>query len=1359
MNSFRFTILFFIVYSAYSHFFFILKKKNNSQQNRYDFQENTRMPILLSRHLDSQSRFTTFLKNLKEMKFFFNLNNENKNYPFYDFFKSPNKDLKILFDTPYLFCTDLNFNKTSVQTVLKSKDSNKDNFILKIEPRNICFSCFFKKITILYSNFMDFAFDLDDHLKDILVDFVIEIPLKINIPSKKSNEQIANQPILQTDNIISKVDNILIQVEEKQYEKKLNFELRQLSMNFQNIIQSIVPLNSCPINSILNSHGKYSDKMIYSVTPQENSEITSNNSELGYFTHLLNDFLLNLFSVVSEEEKHIKLLSFLRRLFDKSNFNESQEIYIPLISFTQQHNKKKILFYISIEDIFLVLPKNGNPKNFNNKIFNSFNIGNTTYLKIQFKEKQTIELGMLFSVHIELRESDLLFNNFGGFPFYEIDYFPEGIEKLYFNEKFHLNIKFDITRFMANTSYQLDITSLKNTLINSVFHDTINSFLSVLDKGFHIDYFDIQIPMKVSIKSANSLYQTNIEKFLNVINNLFSSLETIFERIIQTKLNQCSQLVLTSSSNHSKILSDGVIPLSFNNFIAENFAQIMTAEKLLLLLKYLFPFVENKDTKDLYYDILKNNIDLLQLNDTLSDQNKVIRIYINLAQWKLKMLSQEHIKSFHAFNNVKSKFKSPYSLYYELKLGTPSNPIEIIFHVDLNIYQKIDALNSNPSLFENQSSKYVSWMKNTVEIKIVIDEIDIIYDTMFKLYYSQLENKVVNDFLDPIFWFELAQIIPKKYLNFELFGPRVFIKCILCETKEVDQAINLFNTNSKFHSVVHEQFTEILSIFSNFFKNDFNSNHVDFTISLLKHILHKSDELQKKFENLNENQTFKDKIVLFVCISIILILFSHPFFLSTLRNIYRQIIWSKDQMKKSKFKNLVSLFSFLLRKKKSRDTDSTFTLYNSELVPLFVRLAIPFSLIANFIIFIIVQSLYIFEISLTFKFMGINLYFINHKKVSIMSSIESIWYYDSPYIALCTFILSVLWPYVKIFALIFLWFTKTTPYNLKFRQSILNFIDQFGKWSFLEIFLIIFIIFTLDVNVNNADLPYLPSDFVHLYSNFIFFPAMYLFSIGLLMCIFLSNSIFFYNEKVNNHYSYQDLCQYNNKSSIFYIWIYLKNDKSHVNKFSFVLTMLCLLLCILFNLMLVFIPLFYLEYVGLASILNDFDSSFTSKTISISNFFRVALQKKYGYFLYFSLYLTCSVIVTTIIRDSIIILTLFRKVNLSQALYSKTIIKILNSWSSIDVFTVIVFFFLLKVDERTSKFIQIPARTLTNSLSVLEMIGKRKKFTFQGSICGNIGHIYWGMYILVLQNILSSLSYSIIIRKVNDLIEYLQIQY
>mmetsp|Transcript_1338 Transcript_1338/g.1866 ORF Transcript_1338/g.1866 Transcript_1338/m.1866 type:complete len:479 (-) Transcript_1338:119-1555(-) len=137
-------------------------------------------------------------------------------------------------------------------------------------------------------------------------------------------------------------------------------------------------------------------------------------------------------------------------------------------------------------------------------------------------------------------------------------------------------------------------------------------------------------------------------------------------------------------------------------------------------------------------------------------------------------------------------------------------------------------------------------------------------------------------------------------------------------------------------------------------------------------------------------------------------------------------------------------------------------LMNKEAHPAYIRYGIPLFLLCTFSLLLAsdLSSGVSAEARLT-----ISGKVISHETlftVSIFSSVSKLWEAKSYPLAILIFITSICWPYLKLALCIFSW---ATPAGSHRRESLIEWLDALGKWSFVDIFVLMVVMVAFRTSV------------------------------------------------------------------------------------------------------------------------------------------------------------------------------------------------------------------------------------------------------------------------------------------------------
>ncbi len=122
-------------------------------------------------------------------------------------------------------------------------------------------------------------------------------------------------------------------------------------------------------------------------------------------------------------------------------------------------------------------------------------------------------------------------------------------------------------------------------------------------------------------------------------------------------------------------------------------------------------------------------------------------------------------------------------------------------------------------------------------------------------------------------------------------------------------------------------------------------------------------------------------------------------------------------------------------------------------------------------------------------------------------SVIDMWDAGAIELAILILIFSGIWPYIKQLSILVLWFVPPRWITVAKRENVLIWLDRLGKWSFVDIFVLILSLSSFRVTINTpADIGFLPGGFIDL--NLLVVPCWGLYSNMIAQIISQVNSHF-----------------------------------------------------------------------------------------------------------------------------------------------------------------------------------------------------------------------------------------------------------
>lgn len=158
---------------------------------------------------------------------------------------------------------------------------------------------------------------------------------------------------------------------------------------------------------------------------------------------------------------------------------------------------------------------------------------------------------------------------------------------------------------------------------------------------------------------------------------------------------------------------------------------------------------------------------------------------------------------------------------------------------------------------------------------------------------------------------------------------------------------------------------------------------------------------------------------------------------------------------------------------KARDAEEskvnmeTSSLFTSPCVPFIVRGLIPIIILGNIGLFLSGHLSLGAQVDLIISIAGDELEIKKIFDFSLAGSIKDMWEAGAKELAIMIIIFSGIWPYLKQSITLFLWFASPKIVKVKRRGTLLIWLDVLGKWSFIDIFVLLVSLVGFRIAVNS----------------------------------------------------------------------------------------------------------------------------------------------------------------------------------------------------------------------------------------------------------------------------------------------------
>jgi hypothetical protein len=168
------------------------------------------------------------------------------------------------------------------------------------------------------------------------------------------------------------------------------------------------------------------------------------------------------------------------------------------------------------------------------------------------------------------------------------------------------------------------------------------------------------------------------------------------------------------------------------------------------------------------------------------------------------------------------------------------------------------------------------------------------------------------------------------------------------------------------------------------------------------------------------------------------------------------------------------------QQKETKLNETTFSLFRSSQIPLWVRLIMPVVILGNIGLFLSGHLSLGATVNIEATLAGQSFTVGNFFEFSMAFSIVEIWNAGGKELAVMILLFSGVWPYTKQVITLALWFLPPTMVSVSKRGSTFLWLDALAKWSMVDIFVLVITVAGFRVSVKSPDVGFLPEDFYSL---------------------------------------------------------------------------------------------------------------------------------------------------------------------------------------------------------------------------------------------------------------------------------------
>lgn len=194
----------------------------------------------------------------------------------------------------------------------------------------------------------------------------------------------------------------------------------------------------------------------------------------------------------------------------------------------------------------------------------------------------------------------------------------------------------------------------------------------------------------------------------------------------------------------------------------------------------------------------------------------------------------------------------------------------------------------------------------------------------------------------------------------------------------------------------------------------------------------------------------------------------------------------------------------------------TSALATSKSVPIYVRIIMPLVVIGNIVLFLSGHLSLGATVNVEATVAGEKLVIGDFFMFSMANSVGDMWNAGAKSLAIFILTFSGVWPYTKQFITLVLWFTPPNRVSTSRRGSIFIWLDVLGKWSMVDIFVLLCTLAAFHIQINSPDVAFLPDGFYSVNLMVIPMWGLYANMIAQLISQVSSHFVIYFHRKVVN---------------------------------------------------------------------------------------------------------------------------------------------------------------------------------------------------------------------------------------------------
>ena len=386
---------------------------------------------------------------------------------------------------------------------------------------------------------------------------------------------------------------------------------------------------------------------------------------------------------------------------------------------------------------------------------------------------------------------------------------------------------------------------------------------------------------------------------------------------------------------------------------------------------------------------------------------------------------------------------------------------------------------------------------NEVEISVSLVDLYMMLWVLAQMQEISMMNFPLEDVMDLNCWL-LTIVSPKldefgisvgdldsglilQNVVFAVEEARVNMKCIRCTNDAISEIANLTRTEEGVADATYV-INKVLEYGSDFLMGDYIQNQIDRKLNSVKYSCPHSSEYEEDFKELvyedmpvvaaNDATSYGFLFATISVIAVVAVSAALIFFSTRFLSMSRHTSWMRT-LTQDQIRELSRLEQEERTLEKDLDTRMKSLLMSRE-VPSFVRYSFPIVILANIALFLSGHLSLGGTVDIRGNVGEQEYNVVGFYEFSVAKSVMEMFEAKAYALAIMLAIFSGIWPYVKQLFTLFLWCSPPRWVSSKRRGSILAWLDILGKWSIIDVFVLLMTLVSFNIQIESPDLRFLP---------------------------------------------------------------------------------------------------------------------------------------------------------------------------------------------------------------------------------------------------------------------------------------------